>query len=97
MNYISTRDPSLKKTSAQVIKQGLADDGGLFMPEIIPHITFSELKTIVSLSYPERAAKILSMFLTDYDTEFLNYAAHRAYSYERFGANAVVAWTDFSV
>lgn len=88
MNYISTRDPSLKKTSAQVIKQGLADDGGLFMPEIIPHITFSELKTIVSLSYPERAAKILSMFLTDYDTEFLNYAAHRAYSYERFGANA---------
>ena len=39
MNYRSTRDVSGKKyTSAEVIKQGLADDGGLFVPDAIPQL-----------------------------------------------------------
>ena len=33
MKYISTRNTDIKKTSAEAIKQGLAEDGGLFMPE----------------------------------------------------------------
>ena len=39
MYYISTRGGSDKKTSARVIKQGLAEDGGLFVPESIPTVS----------------------------------------------------------
>ena len=67
MNYISTRDKnSTKYTSAQVIKQGLADDGGLFVPTEIPHLTKDEILTFCNFSYPELAATILSKFLSDY-------------------------------
>ena len=44
MMYQSTRDPSHKKYSAaEVIKMGLAPDGGLYMPEYIPTLTEEEL------------------------------------------------------
>ena len=67
MKYYSTRDTQKTKfDSAQVIKQGLAADGGLFIPESIPHIEKTDINELCKLSYPQRAAKILSMFLTDY-------------------------------
>ena len=46
MNYISTRGGRDKTTAAGAIKQGLAHDGGLFMPESIPELDsqdFAEL------------------------------------------------------
>ena len=65
MNFQSTRDKQAKKySSAQVIKQGLADDGGLFVPENIPTFTKDEIITFCSLSYPELAARILSYFFS---------------------------------
>lgn len=67
MEFTSTRDKnSTKFTSAQVIKQGLADDGGLFVPTEIPHLTKDEILTFCNFSYPELAATILSKFLSDY-------------------------------
>ena len=67
MNYQSTRGKSGESlTSAQIIKQGLALDGGLFIPDEIPTVTLDEIKALASLSYPERAATILSKYLTDY-------------------------------
>ena len=48
MNYISTRDPAKKPyTAAQVIKMGLAPDGGLFLPESIPALTRDEVFALV--------------------------------------------------
>ena len=44
MYYISTRGGSEKKTSARVIKQGLAEDGGLFVPESIPTVSKDFIK-----------------------------------------------------
>ena len=61
MNYQSTRGRSGESlSSAQIIKQGLALDGGLFIPESIPTLTLDEIKALCSDSYPERAAKILA-------------------------------------
>ena len=62
MFYYSTRDPKKTKkyTAAEIIKQGLADDGGLFVPESIPSLTEAEVNALCSDSYPVRAAKILS-------------------------------------
>ena len=46
MFYYSTRDINKEKkyTSAEVIKKGLADDGGLFVPETIPSLSADEIQ-----------------------------------------------------
>ncbi|MBQ8742828.1 MAG: threonine synthase [Clostridia bacterium] len=71
MNYISTRGKSAPVSAAQAIKQGIAPDGGLYMPETIPSLSSDDLKELCSLSYSERAARIMSLFLTDYTYEEL--------------------------
>ena len=85
MNFQSTRDEKCTKyNSAQVIKQGLADDGGLFVPECIPTLTEDEIKGYTLLSYPELAATVLSKFLTDYTYDELLIDACEAYSTQGF-------------
>ena len=67
MKYYSTRDVNKESfDAAYVIKKGLAGDGGLFVPESIPEISKDEIIELCEKSYPERAAFILSKFLTDY-------------------------------
>jgi threonine synthase len=89
MNYISTRGGTSKAvSSAYAIKTGLASDGGLFMPETIPQLSNEDIKALLPCSYPERAAKILSMFLTDYTYEELLADAKGAYAEEKFGKSA---------
>ena len=81
MNYYSTRSgkTTAPKTSAEVIKQGLAEDGGLFMPESIPSITIDYIESLCPLTYPKRAAKVLGLFLTDYTESELEDCAKAAY------------------
>ncbi len=86
MNYISTRGIDNKGvSSAYAIKTGLAADGGLYMPERIPGITLDEIKALSAMKYTERAAAILSKFLTDYTYEELLEDAEGAYSEAKFG------------
>ena len=85
MLYQSTRDASAKKVSASLaIKQGLADDGGLFVPEVLPTLSEAEITELCRDSYPVRAAKVLSKFLSDYTYEELLEDCDRAYSDESF-------------
>ena len=61
MLYKSTRSQAAAThTAAQIIKQGLAEDGGLFVPAEIPSLSMSEIEALCKESYPVRAAKILS-------------------------------------
>ena len=85
MKYISTRGAeSQGVSSAYAIKTGLASDGGLFMPDTIPAINNEFLKKLSSLTYPERAAEVLSLFLTDYSYDELLLDANGAYSNKKF-------------
>ncbi len=85
MKYISTRGAhSEGVSSAYAIKTGLAADGGLFMPETIPEIDLGFIEELSLLSYHERAAKVLSLFLTDYTYDELIEDAKGAYSKEKF-------------
>ena len=88
MNYISTRGCSEKKTAAQVIKQGLAEDGGLFVPESIPTVSSDFIKKLASEDYAHRAADILSLYLTDYTYDGLLASASEAYKETSFGKYA---------
>lgn len=58
MLFYSTRNTNNKKTVSQAILQGLAEDGGLFVPEYFPQIDWKSFNG--SLSYPEFAAKVLA-------------------------------------
>ena len=87
MNYISTRGIDKEgRTSAYAIKTGLASDGGLYMPESIPSLSLSEIEALADMPYTERAATILSKFLTDYTYEELLEDAEGAYSEAKFGS-----------
>ena len=90
MFYYSTRDLNKcqKYTSAEVIKKGLADDGGLFIPESIPSLTEADVLELCKDAYPVRAAKILSRFLTDYTYDELLSDCSEAYSESSFVGGA---------
>ncbi len=86
MKYVSTRGIIKERVdSAYAIRTGLSKDGGLFMPEAIPTLDEAELRIMMKESYPERAARILSKFLTDYTEDELLFDAMAAYSEEKFG------------
>ena len=91
MKYLSTRDTQktpLTVSSADAIKRGLAPDRGLFMPESIPALTESDFSALLGMRYEERAADILSRFLTDYDKELLLSDCTAAYAEDRFPGGA---------
>lgn len=85
MNYISTRGADVIYSSAMAIKQGIAPDGGLFVPESIPVVSMDEINQMAQESYVDRAVRILSLYLTDYSAAELHEYAEAAYSEEKFG------------
>ena len=91
MNYVSTRDTSevpRSIPSAEAIKNGIAPDGGLYMPETIPTLSEDDISRLCELDYAGRAAMILSMFLCDYDRAALEADCRAAYSEEKFPGGA---------
>ena len=89
MKYFSTRDSQKEKFEAAfVIKKGLANDGGLFVPEEIPSISKDEILSLCDKSYSERAAFVLSKFLTDYTYDELLEDCNKAYCESSFPGGA---------
>jgi threonine synthase len=84
MNFISTRGNDQSLQSAQAIIAGIADDGGLFVPEALPKIDGAFIEEMSPLSYEERACKVLGKFLTDYTEEEIAGCVKRAYGDGKF-------------
>lgn len=91
MYYVSTRGNGGKVTSAQAIKQGIAADGGLFVPESLPAFSEAELKAMLGMSYSERAVHVLGKFLCDYSEEELTAYCEKAYSEDNFRSSGTPA------
>ncbi len=89
MNYQSTRDKTISVTSAEAIKQGLSNEGGLFVPESFPTVTGEEIKSLAKMTYNERAKFILGKFLSDFTDEELAKCVDSAYTKEKFETNAI--------
>lgn len=89
MEYFSTRDASLRVSSAKAISQGLSFDGGLFTPVDLPKLTDADITVLCGMSYPERAAFIIGKFLTDFSHEELLDFANKAYNDKKFSSTAV--------
>ena len=84
--YISTRGKDEVSASKAII-QGLAKDGGLFVPKDMPSINFDE--SWLSYSYQEVAFKILREFLDDFTDDEINSAINNAYSQSNFKPDLV--------
>ena len=84
MQYRSTRNFATTVSSAQAIAQGICEDGGLFVPEQFPQLSWQDLQALCSCSYVERAQKILSLFLTDFSEEEIHSCVMQAYTAEKF-------------
>ncbi len=69
MKYISTRDKSNKFEFKEVFIKGLADGGGLFIPETLHKYTRSEISDFKDLSYSELAKKIIYPFIGNFTSE----------------------------
>lgn len=89
MNYISTRDKSITYQSAEAIKRGLSEDGGLFVPCEIPQVSLEEIGALGNLSYIERANIILKKYLTDFTDAELSACTSGAYGDGKFSSGKV--------
>ena len=76
--YSSTRNSEKKITASQAILKGLADDGGLFVPESIPTLDVS-LEELAKMSYQETAYAVMKKFFTDFTEEELKNCINKAY------------------
>jgi threonine synthase len=79
--YYSTRGEGIRVTSAEAILQGIAADGGLFVPSFIP--IGKDAFTGRECGYRELALLILQYFLTDYTEDELRRCVESAYD-EKF-------------
>ncbi len=89
MLYNSTRDSSIKVSSAEAITRGISAEGGLFVPESIPEITLDEIKTLGTMSYADKAAYVFSKFLTDFSEAEIHYCTDNAYSTKNFESESI--------
>lgn len=89
MLYVSTRGNAQPVSSAEAIKQGLAPDGGLFVPNAQVKLTPDQLQVMRELNYPERAVMILKQFLTDFTEPELQDCVAQAYSPAKFSHPAI--------
>ena len=76
--YSSTRNAAETATASQAILKGLAENGGLFVPNTIPALDVS-LDALAKMSYQEVAYEVMSRMLTDFTEEELKYCIQSAY------------------
>jgi threonine synthase len=76
--YSSTRNADVKLTASQAILKGLADDGGLFVPDSIPSLDVP-MEELAKMSYQETAYEVMKLFLSDFTEEELKSCIDKAY------------------
>ena len=76
--YSSTRSKSAPVKASEAILKGLAEDGGLFVPDHIPALDKS-LEELSQMDYRQVAYEVMKLFLTDFTEEELKDCIHKAY------------------
>ena len=94
MRYLSTRASSgnapERKRFCEILLEGLAPDGGLYLPEHYPQVDSATLTKWRSLSYAELAFEVLSLYIDDIPAADLKAICARTYTEEIFGSPEVV-------
>ena len=82
MKYYSTRDNLQKKVAlADAAFMGLAEDGGLFMPERIPQVDMKRVETLAAQSYADMALYLAQQLFDDVSAEDVERVVREAYDF----------------
>lgn len=90
MNYLSTRGHPDRKRFCEILLEGLAPDGGLYLPETYPHVDTATLARWRALPYAELAFEILSLYIDDIPPADLKAICAKTYTAEVFGTEEIV-------
>jgi threonine synthase len=85
VKYLSTRGDARRRGFAEILLEGLAPDGGLYVPEVYPQVDAATLAHWRTLSYQELAFAVMSLFIDDIDAADLKALIARSYRAEVFG------------
>ena len=89
IRYESTRGGADNVTASQAILQGLAPDGGLYVPSVMPELPEGFFEEMKDKPYREVAFAVLRMFLSDYTDEELHACVDLAYD-SKFDTDSIV-------
>lgn len=89
MQYVSTRNKRWRCSASEAIAQGLAPDGGLLTPEVLPKLSPNGLTTMTDMSYQQRAVFVMNSFLEDFTASELSSYANHAYGPDKFDTKEV--------
>ncbi|MHB1667217.1 MAG: threonine synthase [Thiomonas sp.] len=90
MFYLSTRGEAAQRQFDDILLEGLAPDGGLYLPEHYPRFSLDDLRRLQTLSYPELAFEILQPYVEPMDAATLRALVRATYTAEVFGSAEVV-------
>lgn len=90
MNYLSTRGHPDRRRFCEILLEGLAPDGGLYLPERYPQVDAPTLARWRSLPYHELAFEILSLYIDDIPAADLRAICAKTYTAEVFGSADIV-------
>ncbi|MET4575663.1 threonine synthase [Ottowia thiooxydans] len=94
MNYISTRGDTTPRKFCDILLEGLAPDGGLYLPQQYPQIDAATLaawrEVHAQQGYAALAFEILSLYIDDIPAADLKAICAKTYTSEVFGSEAIV-------
>jgi len=90
MKYVSTRGGMAPQSFSDILLEGLAPDGGLAVPEVLPRIDAATLESWRGLPYADLAFQVLSRFATDIPAEDLHGLTRAAYRQGVFNSEDIV-------
>jgi len=96
MRYVSTRGGAEPVGFADAMINGLAPDGGLYVPSEMPAVSADEFREWAALSYAELATEIMFRFAPDMGREVIAEACHGAYTAANFGSDEIAPMTQLA-
>ena len=93
MNYLSTRGDATPRKFCDILLEGLAPDGGLYLPEHYPQLAAADLARLRGVwrdqGYAALAFEILSLYIDDIDAADLRAICEKTYTAEIFGTREI--------
>ncbi len=90
MLYLSTRGHPGRKRFCEILLEGLAPDGGLYLPERYPQVDGATLTRWRGLAYADLAFEILSLYIDDIPADDLRALCRKTYTEAVFGTPQIV-------
>lgn len=93
MKYISTRGDKTERGFSDILLEGLAPDGGLYLPKSYPQVSDATLTRWRALPYADLAFEILSLYIDDIPADDLRDITRKVYTEEVFGTKEITPLT----